>query len=76
LISPDFIRVRCSGADDAYDFFAIVILPVHVLNDEDCASQFAARTPQCMPAPLACFIDAVGQDPAIGVSKDQRREFE
>jgi hypothetical protein len=66
-----------AGRDDADDFFATNVLPLHVNNQQHSAS---AGLYQCranrMPSLLhGLVVDALRVDQAALVLKDQRRQF-
>jgi hypothetical protein len=67
-----------AGRDDADDFFATIVLPVHVNNQQYCASpRFNLSCTYRMPALFfRLAVDAVRIDQAAFVLKHQRRQFE
>jgi hypothetical protein len=69
--------VSAPRRDDAYDFLAIVILPIHVHNQKDRSNFGRGRNgSNRVPALLSGAVDAVKTDEAVFILKDQCRQLE
>ena len=77
LISSDFMFFSRTGRDDPDDFFAMIVLPIRV-NDQQHRSRAGRNSSraECMPSFLPRpAVYAVCTDEAVFVFKDERGQF-